>query len=402
MAKLQNPFTPGAGHYPPHLAGRKSEVEHCANLFEQKTIMKNIILTGLRGVGKTVLLSAMRPIAIKKGWLWCGTDMSESASISEEALAIRILTDLSVVVSVIPLKGQELPKGFSKPSTKEWRLTYDELLKIFAKSPGLASDKLKATLDIVWQILKSQTIYRGIIFAYDEVQTMQDHAKKDQYPLSLLLDVFQSLQRRGFPFVLFLTGLPTLQLKLVATRTYTERMFETTFLERLSETESREAVEEPMKRLGSPIALTSESIKSIVELSGGYPYFIQFICKEVFDSFIQQHEAKISKPRVPVEEIMRKLDVDFFSGRWANLSDRQQELLQTIATLKNADKEFSVQEIQIKSKGVLEKPFSGSHITQMLGVLADKGIVYRNRHGKYLFAVPMLEQFISRQVESQE
>src|SRR6266404_8866681 len=99
--KFANPFRPGAGHMPPYLAGRESEIKEFRRLLEQDTILKNLVLTGLRGLGKTVLLETFKPMAISKGWLWAGTDLSESTSISEENLATRILTDLAVATSSI-------------------------------------------------------------------------------------------------------------------------------------------------------------------------------------------------------------------------------------------------------------------------------------------------------------
>ena len=77
---------------PPHLAGRESERQEFERLLDQTTILENPILTGLRGVGKTVLLDTLKPLAISKRWHWVGTDLSESASVSEQALAIRLLT----------------------------------------------------------------------------------------------------------------------------------------------------------------------------------------------------------------------------------------------------------------------------------------------------------------------
>src|ERR1700733_8292940 len=96
-----NPFRPGAGHMPPYLAGREIEEQEFREVLKQEIILKNLILTGLRGVGKTVLLETMKPIAIQEKWGWVGTDLSESTSISEETLALRIITDLAVVTSGI-------------------------------------------------------------------------------------------------------------------------------------------------------------------------------------------------------------------------------------------------------------------------------------------------------------
>src|SRR5690348_15623749 len=93
--KFKNPFKPGAGHMPPYLAGREIERQEFARLLQQETILENLVLTGLRGLGKTVLLETLKPMAIDSGWLWAGTDLSESTSISEANLAIRLLTDIA-------------------------------------------------------------------------------------------------------------------------------------------------------------------------------------------------------------------------------------------------------------------------------------------------------------------
>src|SRR2546423_10279452 len=96
-ARFPNPFRPGAGHRPPYLAGRREETDEFQRLLKQDVILENLVLTGLRGVGKTVLLEEFKPRAIKEGWLWVGTDLSEAASLSDERIAVRLLTDLSVV-----------------------------------------------------------------------------------------------------------------------------------------------------------------------------------------------------------------------------------------------------------------------------------------------------------------
>ena len=99
----------------------------------------------------------------------------------------------------------------------------------------------------------------------------------------------------------------------------------------------------------------------------GRPYFIQFLCREMF------------------------------SGRWSRVTDRQRELLTVVSVLPNCDEEFTVQEIVEESTKTLKKPFSPSHVNQMLGKLAESGLVYKNRHGRYSFAVPLLGGFIKRQ-----
>lgn len=400
---FENPFRPGAGHKPPYLAGRTLEQDEIRTFLKQKIVTQNIVLTGLRGVGKTVLLESLKPIAHEEGWLWAGTDLSESASVTEETLAIRILADISRVTSALIFEKKTIKTiGFSDESeTLTEPITYERLVQHYTNTPGLISDKLKSTLEIVWEIMPYKDKVNGIVFAYDEAQNLADHAKRDQYPLSLLLEVFQSLQRKNIPYFLMLTGLPTLFPKLVEARTYAERMFHVIFLKQLTEEATKEAITKPIQDAKSPLKFSKETVDAITKLSGGYPYFIQFICKEVFDVWITKiHKGEV--PQIPQDDIIRKLDTDFFQGRWARATDRQRSLLRVIAQLNKCDGEFTGQEVAEKSKNILKKPFSPSHVNQMLLTLAEIGLVYKNRFGKYSLAVPLLEEFIRRQPANDE
>jgi hypothetical protein len=390
---FRNPFRPGAGHRPPYLAGRTTETREFVRLLDQQVILENLVLTGLRGVGKTVLLDTFKPLGMEQRWLWVGTDLSESTSISEDRVATRLITDLAVMTSGMEIDREARQSiGFVPSSTiQSTRLDYATLSAVYQHTPGLSADKLKRVLLLAAEVL-SRTPYRGAIFAYDEAQNLSDHAERDQYPLSLLLDVFQSIQKQDVPFMLALTGLPTLFPRLVEARTFAERMFRVVFLDRLSEADSRDAILKPIQDARSPVTLDERSIALIVQMSAGYPYFIQFICREVYDAFIQGQQT------IPTQAIMQKLDSDFFAGRWARATDRQRDLLAVVARLDSADHEFTVQEIAEKSKEVLERPFGSSHISQMLNALTSAGLIYKNRHGKYSFAVPLMNRFILRQI----
>jgi hypothetical protein len=400
--KFKNPFRPGAGHMPPYLAGREHETLEFRKLLEQDTILDNLVLTGLRGLGKTVLLETFKPMAIEARWFWAGTDLSESTSISEEHMATRLLTDLAVVTSSFVIGTARAKKpGFTGGSPARVTLNYEALRLIYKGTPGLVSDKLKRVLEKVWPYVGALG-RQGIIFAYDEAQNLADHSVKDQYPLSLLLDVFQSVQRKGLRYMLALTGLPTLFPKLVQARTFAERMFHVVFLNPLSEKETTEAIRRPIKKESWPMNLSEESIKAIWTITRGYPYFVQYVCREALDVWVQAMDGGQPVPRIPVREIIRKLDSDFFSGRWARSTDRQRELLRIIASLPKGDSEFAVQEIvESETNQALEKPFSSSHVNQMLVTLSDAGLTYKNRHGKYSFAVPLLGDFIRRERKEQ-
>jgi hypothetical protein len=397
--KYENPFRPGAGHRPPFLAGRDREKNAFRRLLTQKTITDNAIVTGLRGVGKTVLLDVLKEIALSEHWWWVGTDMTESTSLTEDRIAIRLLADLAVVTSQIVLSGSERRAGIV-PIAVETRtpLNFETLNRIYEQVPGLVADKLKAVLELVWRFLPKPI--RGIVFAYDEAQNLSDHAAEKQFPLSLVLEVFQAVQPKGVRFMLALAGLPPLFPKLVEARTSAERMFHIQTLGPLTKEDSRQAVLRPIQQSGCP-PLSDAQVSKIVRVAGGYPYFLQFICREVYD-------VALSKPypsqslRVPIDEITRKLDADFFSGRWTRATDRQRDLMRAIAAIVNDDEEFTVQQVvkktqQMAKSQLIEARFSASQVSQMLSRLALAGLVYRNRHGRYLFAIPLLAQYIRRQ-----
>ncbi len=392
----QNPFRPGAGHPPPYLAGRELEKQEFERLLQQQVIVDNLVLTGLRGVGKTVLLNILEPMAIAHRWLWIGNDLSETSSLNEENLSTRLCADLAVATSTFKIGNQRVRHAglTAREETTPLTLNFETLRAIWDGTPGLTSDKLKAILEMTRDTVQLNGI-RGIVFAYDEAQNLANHPARDQHPLSLLLDVFQSIQRKGVPFMLVLAGLPTLFPKLVEARTFAERMFHVVTLDRLSRKDCDDAVLKPVEQARSPVSFSQQSLQLIYEASLGYPYFVQYVCKEAFDIWIHTPGAAI-----PMDDIMRKLDADFFAGRWARATDRQRDLLTIIAHVKKAAGEFTVQDIVAASKHS-SRPFSASHVSQMLVTLGEAGLVYKNRWGRYSLAVPLLDEFIRRQ-EAQE
>jgi AAA ATPase domain len=397
----KNPFRPGAGTKPLYLAGRGHEQSEFIRALHQAPLTQNIIITGLRGVGKTVLLDELKPLAHANGWLWTGNDWTETASIAEKDVAIRLLVDLTAILApIVVYRTNELPFGFTQKQNNpaERPLKYDDLVQIFDGTPGFVSDKLKAVLEHVASLLKGTTV-KGIVFAYDEAQNLTDHRDTNQFPLSLVVDVFANLQKKqlGCQFLLVLTGLPTLITKLNEARTFTERMFHTLVLDRLKDPDAHEAIVRPIAIEKSTLGFTDQTIQRIMNESKGYPFLIQYICKEVFDAWIGKITVGLA-PSVPMNEITAKLDQDFFAPRWSRATDRQQTFMQVIATLSSSDDEFTIQEIAAASRQLLSRPIGASHANQMLGHLAEKGLIYRNRRGSYCFAVPLLASFIRRQV----
>lgn len=129
-------------------------------------------MTGLRGVGKTVLLESLKPIAQANNWLWTGNDLSESISLTEERIAQRLVVYMAALLS--PLFSQTVeknPLGFTGGVTNERRpLSYEDLWSMFERTPGLCSDKLRAVFDAVSNLIEHADT-KGIIFALTKLKT---------------------------------------------------------------------------------------------------------------------------------------------------------------------------------------------------------------------------------------
>jgi hypothetical protein len=182
----------------------------------------------------------------------------------------------------------------------------------------------------------------------------------------------------------------------VESRTYAERMFVVQELGRLTPEGSRQAIEKPLQR--TKWTLNEAAIESIIRQSDGYPYFLQFICRETLDHVI----AHPPDCTVPMDAIIRKLDSDFFAGRWESVTGRQRELLRCIARLPKGDQEFTIGEVVDASRKMKTKPFSPGDVSQMVPRLIEKGLLYKNRLGKYSFAVPLFGGFIRRRFDADE
>lgn len=271
-----NPFRPGAGHPPPYLAGRETETKEFSALLEQDPILTNLVLTGLRGVGKTVLLETFKPIALQSGWLWAGTDLSESASVSEDNVAIRLLADLSpLVANVVVVETEERSMGFGQESGERvgaagFRATAPAFRGDARPRGGQTQVGTRARLG------ECGCDHQGARNRPRLRRGPKFERPRGDLPVSALTATrrVSVAAKKGLPFLLVLTGLPTLFPKLVAARTYTERMFHVTTLGRLSNGDSRDAILKPIQQQKCPVHFTPAAVEDIIQHSGGYPYFI--------------------------------------------------------------------------------------------------------------------------------
>lgn len=389
---LENPYRPGAGHTPPFLAGRQQEQDYFQRLLRQDFASDNVLITGLRGVGKTVLLANLRQAAEDNGWIWIGNDLSESASLSEERLAVRILADISESVSHV--LARSAGRACDDVDTGN---AYQTLKGMYERAPGLPSDRLKSVLMRLCSFIKRSDA-RGLVFAYDEAQCLSDHAERNEFPMSMLVETIASIQKKDgvAPCLLVLCGLPHVFDALTETRTYTERMFYVMQLERLSKAETFEAIAKPLQALMPPLVISMDLIEKTVELTGGYPYLVQFFGKELVDQLID-NDGMIDADSFPTSHVIDRLDAGLFSARWNKTTDKQRDTLRLIAERPDTlSREFSSQDLVSLSGGTTD--LTTAQANHLLVSLAEKGILYRTRHGRYAFTVPMSEVMILRRL----
>ncbi|MBS0242463.1 MAG: AAA family ATPase [Proteobacteria bacterium] len=402
---IENPYRPGAGQIPPIVSGRLGELRAFKEIILRREFADNVLVTGLRGVGKTVLLEEFRQIAVANDWLWVGNDLSESSSLTEERLALRILTDLaSALGEHMRTEGNDPARAGRHSESLVKRLaalhasdasnlTFEALQHVYERAPGLPSDRLKEVLRRVTMMLERARV-AGLVLAYDEAQCLADRATADEFPMSMLIETIAQLQKREglVPCRLVLCGLPQVLDSLVETRTYTERMFRVMSLERLAANDTRFAILKPLEALMPPLYAPMALIEKVVDLTGGYPYLIQFFGRELVNQLLA-NGGTLAPDDFPSPETYERLDSSLFAARWSRTSDRQREILNLLAQRPSGSSEFSIKELEDLAT---VDGLAGSAIQSHVAGLVERGLIYRTRHGRYAFTIPMSETMILR------
>jgi hypothetical protein len=406
---LENPYRPGAGHTPPFLAGRSEEQRFFKRLLINNPVTENILITGLRGVGKTVLLEQVHQLAEHYNWLWVGNDLSESSSLSEDRLALRILTDLSAAISAKLAEGATIdPRAklterllsINPNQIDGQAFAFDALKSQFEQAPGLPTDRLKAVLQNVIKLVQKAKL-TGIVLAYDEAQCLSDRAEQNQFPMSMLVEIVGSLQKNQHEasILLVLCGLPHVFDALTATRTYTERMLHVMTLDRLGWDDTHAALRTPLEHLMPPLHAPEDLLLKVVRMTGGYPYLIQFFGRELVDQILE-NGGTLSAAQFPAASTLSRLDNGLFAARWNRTTDRQRDLLRLIAQMPaGPSSDFSAADI-VDTHGT--EDFTTATAGQTLAALVERGLIYRTRHGRYAFTVPMSEYMILRRHRQDE
>lgn len=387
---MENPFNPGSGSPPPFLAGRNDEMKLFENILKSNATghNANVILTGLRGTGKTVLLNEFNRICIEQKFFpikrlqfsskYCDTLEFDKALKYDLSSAVTSLSIKKKVTQKLASFGNFVkPKSVGIPGTFYYEPSYSSTDIPF-------EDHLKNFLSNNWQIFEDKG-YHGVVFLFDEFHSVIDLHKKNQFVLSDFIAAINELQNQNCKYFLVLTGLPKLPLNIKTSRSYSERMFRTIELGNLSKNEANLAISKPLKQ--SSYSFQKDLIDRIVHDTGQYPYFIQFYCREILNN--------VSKKRIDLKDyklietiIVKQLENDFFEPRIENLAKEEERLL--IAMSKITLKDMQFKEIQKESK--IKKTSLPSYLDR----LEKKGLIFNHKHGVYRFSLPLLRQYLIR------
>lgn len=388
-----NPFRPGAGLTPPELTGRDQEIIDFDRLVarsKNRFIDRSIMLYGLRGVGKTVLLQRLQTIAKRQGWITIRIEGSLSPT-AQQQLRIKLASDLAQQTRIITQHQTSplLERAVASIAELSVHLGFAQarlVLKPDTNEPPMTTGVLEldfpaAILELAGA-LKSLPNPSAVGLFIDEIQDL------DKELLDLLLTTQHDAGQNELPFYIIGAGLPSVPTRLGDVKTYAERLFSYREIGALTAEATRQAYLEPIKRPGGTI--DAEALQAAIDASQGYPYFVQQFGKAIWDSASSQH-ITLDDVQAGLAIGRSELDSGFYQTRWQRTTESEKEYLQAMAhTMKEQD-ETLTREIA----AALGKSANGTSVLRK--TLIEKGIVYSPALGKLSFTVPGMQDFILRQ-----
>lgn len=387
MDPIKNPFSPGAGTPPPELVGRERILEQAEILFGRVLAgrsEKSLMLTGLRGVGKTVLLCRLEQLAQQKGFLTIFTEAGENDRVGEFLVQglRKILLDLNLSAKAKEKIRKALIALRNFAGTLSLKIgdvgIGAEPILGLADSGSLESDLTELLL---LAAEAAQTQKRAIAIFIDEIQ----YFAKEEF--SALIMAFHRIQQRGLPMVIVGAGLPQLPALAGDLKSYSERLFSFPKIGALSRSDAQDAVVIPIRQAGEKIERAAVNL--IFEKTQGYPYFIQEWAYRAW--LMTEDGAVISKKIVQSadKDVLRRLDESFFHVRYDRLTPGEKIFLRYMAEASKGEP-LKMEDMVAVSKGK-----SGS-LAQVKKKLEDKGMIYAPRYGVFDFTVPLFGDFMKR------
>jgi hypothetical protein len=390
----KNPYRPGVGLRPLYVAGRDAPARRFrAMLRAAPEQPANMRLTGLRGVGKTVLLGDFEDLAEEANWVAATLEFQPGHN-RDDTLVAAIAATAKAARERLS-RAERLRKAVGGAAARAgtlgiaWgdiALTYD---------PAFDSDRQdlsKALFDVVEMSVKKGR--DGFVLLLDEAQVVRDERDtKGEHPLSLLISSVVALQRREIPLGLVLCGLPTLTGNLLRARSYTERMFRGEEIGKLDVEEARAAFVEPLSKTETPVDASGDLVETVIDEVEGYPYFIQLWGAELWDAAETAGTDRLTTGLLDVArpDIYRRLDLDFYEPRVATLTPAEQDVL-----LASAKCDYPPLVVADMNKASNKSP---GNVNVVLGRLIESGVLFRPRKGQYEYTAPKFRDYLLRRVE---
>jgi AAA ATPase domain len=398
---IRNPYAPGAGQRPPELAGRDDQLRAFAVVLERIARSKperSIVLTGLRGVGKTVLLNALRSAAVRAHW---GTGKLEARP--DQRLRRPISAALHVAVRELGHPKSEdvdyvlgVIKAFAQrevATTTRLRDRWNPGINVPAV-PGRA-DSGDIEIDLVELLTDvgglAADVGRGVAIFIDE---MQDLAPED---ISALCAACHEISQSGLPVIVVGAGLPHLPAVLSASKSYSERLFKYSRIDRLDRSSADLALQSPAKDEGAEFH--EDALEAMYAATGGYPYFIQAYGKVAWDSApcspITGEDIRLAAPEAEAE-----LAVGFFGSRYERATPGEREYLRAMADAaqlvyqdaQGPDLDDSESVATASVAAVLDRKPQSLSVAR--DALLKKGLIYSAERGRIAFTVPHFGRYL--------
>ncbi|SFH25222.1 ATP-binding protein [Pseudomonas sp. NFACC45] len=386
MDPYRNPFAPGAGSRPPELAGRDLILEAariaCGRAVNGRSA-RSIMLLGLRGTGKTVLLNEIGKIAKEEGLF-----VSKVEAPERESLARLLYPEMRKVMRA--LSSVEVAKQIANRGLKGLR-SFASIFKIdiggieigVEPEPGLAdSGNLQYDLPDLFTVIgeAAQAAGKGWILLIDEVQYLTEA------DLSALIVSIHRMSQEGLPVLLVGAGLPQVARLAGEAKSYAERLFLYPEVGALDQPSATQAVQKPI--LEEQASIDTAALDSIVDRTQGYPFFLQEWASTAWNN-AEGPEITVDDVEHSYSETLASLDAGFFRVRIDRLTPSEVQFVKAMSTL--GDGPYAIADVA----KVMGRPQSSLGPTR--ANIISKGMIYSTDHGYLNFTVPLFAEFMRRQ-----
>jgi hypothetical protein len=389
MDPLENPFSPGAGSPPPELVGRDAILKQAHITLHRLRAgrpAKSMILVGLRGVGKTVLLNRIRSIAEEDGFRALFVEAHESKPLP--ALLLPHLRQILFSLDAMENVSEKVKRGFRvlrsfigglKVKGKVGDLELE--LGVDPERGTADSGDLEADLSELFVAVAEAAADRekAIAICIDELQYLTEAE------LSALIMALHRVAQRSLPLVVIGAGLPQIIALAGRSKSYAERLFDFPAVGPLAPPDARSAVQSPVQKQG--VHFAEDAIGEVLRVTEGYPYFLQQWGYEAW-GIAAGPTIELKDVQEATVRSVKELDQSFFRVRFDRLTPREKDYLRALAELGSGRQRSSdiAELFGVKVQSV----------APLRNGLIRKGMIYSPSHGDTEFTVPLFGEFMLR------